>query len=566
MPGLRKLADWSKFQLADVFDAPAEWVIAQGRLYLCAFSLIAVSLDPPQPFEIATATSRMLWIYFLFSIGLVIATNWRLPDRQSRIGIHCADIIVTSLLLLLTQAMTGPFFVFFTFVLLAATLRWDWPSVFATLIVLLLVLIVLNTLAGAREIATPGAIPNNFTHLLVRASYLVVIGGMLAYVGAQRERSRRRLARLATWPSYETGKENMPALHSTIAHAVDVMRAPRAIVIWKEDDAPFLKIAVWRSDGFEELSEPACSIESLIAPQLAGHVFAVAKMPSKVAFLRTGDQRITGPIIDPALQRRFMMSSVASAPIQGTICSGRVFILDRSVWNEDLLLLTVIIASRLAVELDRQVLHAKAQRMAALRERVDLAHDLHDGVLQSLTAARLQLKLADRSHDQETAGRLQTVMQLLFDEQRRIRRFVESARTQREVTGSAVMDIELRAAMEACARNWNMELGFVVEPSEAQITRQLAFELSLVLAEGVANAARHGRATRMDVTIKAANDHLLVAMNDTGCGFAKDVVTSTAGKHEKPNALRRRVEQLRGKLAVLNTASGAQLEIWVPLP
>src|SRR5207248_8778747 len=49
-----------------LFDVPAEWVIAQGRLYLCALSLVAVYFDPPQPAELASASRMLLIGYFVY--------------------------------------------------------------------------------------------------------------------------------------------------------------------------------------------------------------------------------------------------------------------------------------------------------------------------------------------------------------------------------------------------------------------------------------------------------------------------------------------------------------------
>src|SRR5262249_46828054 len=52
MPLLRsssRLLRGEKITRADMFDAPSEEVIAQGRIVLCALSLLAIYLDPMQP-------------------------------------------------------------------------------------------------------------------------------------------------------------------------------------------------------------------------------------------------------------------------------------------------------------------------------------------------------------------------------------------------------------------------------------------------------------------------------------------------------------------------------------
>jgi len=55
-----RISAGAKITQADVFDAPAEWVIAQGRLFLCGLSLLAIFLEPPHPAHFASATYTML--------------------------------------------------------------------------------------------------------------------------------------------------------------------------------------------------------------------------------------------------------------------------------------------------------------------------------------------------------------------------------------------------------------------------------------------------------------------------------------------------------------------------
>ena len=57
-------------------------------------------------------------------------------------------------------------------------------------------------------------------------------------------------------------------------------------------------------------------------------------------------------------------------------------------------------------------------------DRSKLAHDLHDGLLQTLTAAALQLKVCSKNCQGDTRHELNSIQQLLAAEQKRIRVFV----------------------------------------------------------------------------------------------------------------------------------------------
>src|SRR5262249_49927351 len=165
-------------------------------------------------------------------------------------------------------------------------------------------------------------------------------------------------------------------------------------------------------------------------------------------------------------------------PFEGSICRGRVFVLDHTDLSDDYLLLTEIIASRMAIELDRQVLQLQAEDSAVMRERILLARDLHDGVLQSLTAVGLQLKLISDQPTEDSRPRLDMVKQLLTHEQRRIREFEQVMRLNTAITGEVVLSQNLNQTLVEVARNWNCSLSFTVEPEDAAVSKRLAAQVS----------------------------------------------------------------------------------------
>jgi signal transduction histidine kinase len=553
---------------ADVFDAPAEWVIAQGRLFLCALSLVAIYLEPAQPAHFALATDYMLTGYFIYAVGLVIATNYRLPDPDSQRRIHAGDVLATSLLLFLTEGPTSPFIAFFIFILLAATLRWNWRGVLATLAALAIALIVSSFgQSGAPPVPQPPG--SEVTRTVIRTAYFAVMAGMLAYVGAYRERSHERLANLAEWPAYITAPTDSPAFASTLAHAANVLGAPRVIAIWEEAEEPFVKLASWDQGRYQQITEPAGTFGDLVAPALTTSAFSTENANSYLALLRTGHMRLNVPLVHPDFLRRFRIIGMASAPFAGSICRGRMFIVDRSNWGYDHLLLTEIIAARMAIELDRQVLQAQAEDMAALRERIGLARDLHDGVLQSLTAAGLQLKLATQDLDEETRTRIDVVKQLLANEQRQIREFVQAMRPTTSLRQVALTQ-NLRQALAKAASSWNCALSFTVKPDDSSVPKKLETQLSLMLSEAIANAVRHGQASNVDVAVLQTDDALSIAVRDNGRGFDNSVASigernQPRAFHPAPASLQGRVNELGGSLEVLSSSAGAELRIRLPM-
>ena len=98
---------------------------------------------------------------------------------------------------------------------------------------------------------------------------------------------------------------------------------------------------------------------------------------------------------------------------------------------------------------------------AIVRERVRLARDLHDGVLQDLTAARLMIKPLADSSTAKVKTDLQEISGILAQQQQRIRSFV------RTVNPKPAADWDFAAEFRALAatlqRQWQCEV--VADPA-----------------------------------------------------------------------------------------------------
>jgi len=528
--------------------------------------MLALNLDPTPPTGYAVIIYITLIVYCLFA-GLLIAwTGWRIPTFVESQFIHTADIAFMSIFMFLIEGPTSPIFASFTFVLLAATLRWDWKGVLITVAILALLLLIASIVEVIDQ--TIGSDNYDLNEQIIHGVYLIAAGGMLAFVSALREHNRGRLARLAGWPAHPTPKVNLPILATALAQASTILEAPRVLVLWEEAEEPYVNVALWQSGTFRQDRRIAGTYGALVHRDLASSAFLTQNAERDFLLGRNGPARLRG-LFDDELREDFSIRSVATAPFAGTICSGRVFILDRSSWNDADLLLSEIIASRTGIELDRQILQLQSEEAVAIRERIRLTRDLHDGVLQSLTAASLQLKLSNAAPSQEVYSRLEVVMKLLTKEQRRIREFVEGT-SQKEISkGDVMLGRDLRQLLSETAQHWDCATSLSVAPADMKVSRALRVHLSLMLAEAVANAVRHGGASNIDVAIEKDQNHLVVNVRDNGRGFGgpfvrydhKELVASGFG----PVSLRERVGELGGSLAISNSPMGAELEIRVPV-
>src|SRR5215208_5641447 len=115
-----------------LFDFPAERVIALGRIVLLSFALVAVILEASLTATSVPASAAMLAIYLVIAVLQGTLALRRLPSRTQQIFSHLFDIAAAATLVALTEGLVSPFIVFFFFILLASTVRWNWRGALVT--------------------------------------------------------------------------------------------------------------------------------------------------------------------------------------------------------------------------------------------------------------------------------------------------------------------------------------------------------------------------------------------------------------------------------------------------
>ncbi|GGZ20602.1 hypothetical protein GCM10010365_46140 [Streptomyces poonensis] len=206
-----------------------------------------------------------------------------------------------------------------------------------------------------------------------------------------------------------------------------------------------------------------------------------------------------------------------------------------------------------------------AEQLALLGDRDRIARDLHDQVIQRLFADALTLQAAlGRVRDQPTAAeRIQRVVDDLDDTIKIIRStiFGLQYRDRQERTGG------LRADLLTLTDEATRTLGFapalrMTGLLDTDVPAPHAGHLLAVLREALSNAARHARATTVDVTVEAADRTLRLTVTDNGRGI-DPAATRRSGLANQ----RSRAEELGGTFRLARRdPTGTLLEWTVPLP
>jgi signal transduction histidine kinase len=551
----------------------AERLIATSRVVLAAFSLLAVWLDPYNPTTHGQWLYALLLAYELFA--LVVATLvWLAPGPLFRLGIvtHAVDLMLFTMLTYASEGPTSPFFTDFLFAIVSATLRWQWRGTLWTAGAAL----VLFNGTGIYAVEVVGDPAFEESRFIIRSVYLGVMAGLLVYLGAYEARRRREMSALADWPRIPPDEPDIPSPR-LLEGTARILGVPRVVLAWEETDEPWLRLASWSArGGFENSREPPETFDPLVPESLVAVPFLSRDVgepaPVVLGRLTSVPRSWRGLPVHPAFQQRFGMRAVLCLPLRGDCFEGHLFAMERVRMTADDLVLGEVVAREVSSAMDHALLSRSLRRSAATAERMRLSRDLHDGVLQSLTGAALQLETLQRLYETEpesARSRLARIQRLIADEQRDLRVFIHDSQ-KADYAGTVKMgklEPSLRQLIQRLGDIWGLRVELVMDAMEATSPDALVYDICLIVQEALVNAARHAAASAVLVSIAANNGDVHITVTDNGHGFPfhgefdhATLATFQLG----PVMLKERVDSLGGTLSIFSSTVGSRLDIRVP--
>jgi signal transduction histidine kinase len=550
-----------------------ERLIAITRVVMASTALLAVWLDPSQPARYAQTAYVSLTCYLVYALALALLA-WQAVVFLGRLKFitHVLDLVFFALLIYLTEGSTSPFYVYFVFSLVCATLRWRWPGTFWTALVALTMFVGMGVYA-ATVWRDPAFALNR---IIVRAVYLAVAAALLAYLAAHKRRVDSHMSKLAAWPR-GTFREIAALAQNELAHAADLLHAPRAVMLWEEPEEPWIHLAVWSHNECHLSREPPDMFDRPVAEPLIDASFFSpdVRVPvPRVLYTSSGGLHSwDGAPLHPNVQTRFAIGSVLSSRLRGATFEGRLFFLDMRRFTPDELVVSDIVAHQVVADMDQFYLSRRLQQAAVTEERLRLARNLHDGLLQSLTGMSLQMAAVRRLLEENlhaARDHLLEIQRLIADEQRDLRFLVRELKS--ATLDTAKTDFSLATRLEAVSkqieRQWGLRVELDVKLSGPQLPTELAHEIYYIVHEALVNAARHACASAVCATIEQQSDRVQIAVADNGRGFpfqGRYTLAALMSLQLGPAMLRDRVASLGGTLALDSTAAGSRLAICLPL-
>jgi len=548
-----------------------ETLVARGRLTLALFALLMIFLQLPGPPGTRALTTFALGFlaYACLLVGL-LRTRFRgsphLPGAT-----HALDLTAYAAYVWLLGGSALPVLAWFLFVLVAATLRWGWRGALTTGSVGVAVHVVLG--AESSSLRAGMAQPLQFITIALLMGVMTIFVGL---VGAYEDWRGMQLAKLASWSGPDPDQPTtLPA--EMLAHTSEVLEAPRTLLIWEEVDEPWTEVAIWDEGRVEQTREPPGSLGDVVVERLTGASFFCRDVTSSrpLTFIRSprGVESWQGVPIDARLRDRFNIRAVAVWPLRGDTFRGWLFCLDRPAFSLQDVALGDVVADLASARLSQAYLVQKLRETVVTTERVRLARDLHDGVLQTLTGAALQLQAARRNLPTDPAAaeeRLSQVQRIIAAGQNDLRFFINQLGPQRAAESTGPVDLRGRVheLADRIRRQWGVPVTVATEPELLAIPDLLVSDLFLLIHEALVNAARHARASAIQLAILREAHQISIAVADDGQGFpfsGKYTLADLAREQIGPRTLRERVSSLGGTMQLETGDGGSRVRLTVPL-
>lgn len=517
---------------------------------LSSLFLISIWFDQSQPKEPAQ-TYSLLVFYVVFAISLAILTwrSWWLDARLAAPA-HFFDMAMFTAIVFSTNGYTSPFFLFFILPLLAAAIRWGWRETMVTATMLIILY-----MSGGLLVARTEAF--ELERFIVRSGHLLILSAVLIWFGIHQRFTRLFVG--ADELDRRLGRDEDP-LANALRLAMGGAIARSGALVMRSADGPRLA-GVAIVDG--ELRSMSLDESPVREPGVEVVLFDLRKNRS-LTLRNNGWYRFTAArrLVDvDGLGRMGAVEGLVTQVRSGTQ-EGWLVLWDIADQSADFVELGPELGRAAGTMIDNHALLSAIEEGAAARTRLALARDVHDSVVQFLAGAAIRVEAIMRGSatEEQKQSDLRELKRLLIEEQGEIRALVSALRRDRELQLAESVE-ELKTLAMRLGRQWSVACEVKTSNDAASVPIQVQLELEQLLREAVANAVRHGGASRIDVDVGLDEDQLRLEVRDNGSGF----VGANGTKPIQPWSLKERVDRAHGSLSLRSQQGCTNVVITLPL-
>ncbi len=247
---------------------------------------------------------------------------------------------------------------------------------------------------------------------------------------------------------------------------------------------------------------------------------------------------------------------------------GQIYLTEKigaSEFTADDEMIIQMLAGYAAAAIQNARLHENTHRLAVLEERERIGMDLHDGIIQAIYGVGLSLEGALHiiaESPAEAKERIRHSIDGLNQAIRDLRAYILDLRP-RQMGNDGLMSGLRRLATEF-RTNSLAEVVLTGPDSElSDLSPSQALALFHICQETLANAAKHAKASKVEISLWSTEDRLLMEIHDNGRGFDMENMNLSIG-HGLAN-MQTRAQAAGGDVDISSMpGEGTTVLAWVP--
>lgn len=556
-----------------------ERLLAVTRLVAAIVLAVAMAADigPLHP----PAAKLLLAGYVVYAVA-VLALVWRrvVPGTLGALALHWLDLAWATAATSLSGGTSSIAFPLFAFILAAAAYRW---GLHRTLVDGAVVTAVASA-QGVTALAGMAPWPFDLDLFVMRVSSIVILGVLFGVLSERRNAISAHAAAVGRMLTYVgRGGDVRSAIGDALDGLLRLFGASEALLVVHEFESR--RLYLWRATprpgtaaSVSQVEIPAEDRERWFFPLPSGVEALEARPgragePASVSLALDADGGfVEGPFaVAPAIpiSRPWRSSTAAVIEAKKTL-EARLFVLDavHPRRREARLAALQSLVRQVSPALVNLYLVRRVRSRAGSRERVRLACELHDGVIQTLAALEMRLELVRRraaSADAAVAAEVASARDLLHEEALRARELMEGLRP---AGGDAErLSIDLAGMVERFSHTTGIDARLDVAEDRLDLTPRESREILRIVQEALVNVRRHSGASHVVVGLAGDAVHWGLTIEDDGrgLGFTGRLAPEQVDREQAgPRIIRERVAALGGTLGIGSSPSGLRLELRWP--
>ena len=558
-------------------------------LYCVAWTQLENSPLSPQPWRI----QGLLNVFLIYSVLIfVLVRVLAVADASYRMTTLVIDFLFAAAITLFTGGPESPYSPIIVFTVLAAAYRWGLrpTKITAASCALLLFAEVIVFQTWPQYFEDPGAGILRTERLLLRSAFLIVASLLFGYLAVRERRLHAETVMVTRVLGHvQAGNELQSTVKTLVAELVQLYRPAKLLVALRNGNSE--EAFAWESEPLQDEPQVASIRNVLQFSQLETAVFACSEHswyysrkitafhPSfrsfrSLAFNSQGHEiNFRGfEKVRHALpfsgQSSLMVTSLSFADAS----DGRLILVNPSVPfdNKQALHFLQNFAKRIVPVIETVYFLRDIRVQVEHQVRATLTRELHDGTLQSLLSAEMQIEVLRRQRPasaSELDRRLAALQVLTHREALNLRDLIEKTKPLN------FSPQELPDFLAELVAKFRLETGISVRLETGNKNRMLpasiCHEVVRIVQEGLTNVRKHSGASNVVITFSAGEDgqhKLLIADDGHGFEFRGRVThAQLEASHRGPGVIKERVRLIGGELTIDSSPGNwARLEISIP--